>query len=52
VTDFKEARCRQFDEGVCSRDGFCNFMHSKSVSNELRKYLLEIIRCPQKKFLT
>ena len=41
VTDFKEARCRQFDEGVCSRDGFCNFMHSKSISNELRKYLLD-----------
>jgi splicing factor U2AF subunit len=39
VTDFREARCRQFDEGVCSRDGFCNFMHAKSISNELRKHL-------------
>jgi len=39
VTDFREARCRQFDEGVCSRDGFCNFMHAKAVSSELRKHL-------------
>ena len=27
VTDFREARCRQFEMGECSRGGFCNFMH-------------------------
>mmetsp|Transcript_31534 Transcript_31534/g.36786 ORF Transcript_31534/g.36786 Transcript_31534/m.36786 type:complete len:295 (+) Transcript_31534:68-952(+) len=31
VTDFREARCRDFDEEVCSRGGFCNFMHAKPV---------------------
>ena len=23
VTDFKEARCRQFEESTCSRGGYC-----------------------------
>ena len=32
VTDFREARCRQFDMGECGRGGFCNFMHLKKVS--------------------
>ncbi len=27
VTDFREARCRDFDEETCGRGGFCNFMH-------------------------
>ena len=31
VTDFREARCRDYDEGHCSRGGFCNFMHVKPV---------------------
>jgi splicing factor U2AF 35 kDa subunit len=31
VTDFREARCRDFDEGNCSRAGFCNFLHVKPV---------------------
>lgn len=31
VVDFREARCRDFDEDVCSRGGFCNFMHVKPV---------------------
>ena len=31
VTDFREARCRDFDEDVCSRGGFCNFLHAKPV---------------------
>lgn len=31
VTDFREARCRDFDEDTCSRGGFCNFMHIKPV---------------------
>mmetsp|Transcript_23163 Transcript_23163/g.36209 ORF Transcript_23163/g.36209 Transcript_23163/m.36209 type:complete len:252 (-) Transcript_23163:6992-7747(-) len=31
VTDFLEARCRDFDEDSCRRGGFCNFMHIKPV---------------------
>eukprot|EP00560_Eucampia_antarctica_P008390 CAMPEP_0197825920 /NCGR_PEP_ID=MMETSP1437-20131217/2948_1 /TAXON_ID=49252 ORGANISM="Eucampia antarctica, Strain CCMP1452" /NCGR_SAMPLE_ID=MMETSP1437 /ASSEMBLY_ACC=CAM_ASM_001096 /LENGTH=310 /DNA_ID=CAMNT_0043426137 /DNA_START=41 /DNA_END=974 /DNA_ORIENTATION=+ len=31
VTDFREARCRDFDEETCSRGGFCNFMHIKPI---------------------
>ena len=41
VTDFSEARCRQFDEDVCDRGPFCNFMHVRSPCNALRKYLKE-----------
>lgn len=41
VTDFSEARCRQFDEGECTRGGYCNFMHLKHVSRHLRKILRE-----------
>jgi len=31
VTDFREARCRDFDEEACSRGGFCNFLHAKPI---------------------
>lgn len=31
VTDFSEARCRDFDEEQCARAGYCNFLHSKPV---------------------
>ena len=31
VTDFVEARCRDYDEGMCDRGGFCNFLHAKPV---------------------
>ena len=31
VFDFRDARCRDFDEGECSRGGFCNFMHIKPI---------------------
>ena len=31
VTDFREARCRDFDEEACKRGGFCNFLHAKPV---------------------
>lgn len=37
VTDFREARCRQYDEGVCDRGGYCNFMHMKRVPRHLRR---------------
>jgi len=39
VTDFREARCRQFDETNCGRGGYCNFMHMKKTSPHLRKVL-------------
>jgi splicing factor U2AF subunit len=42
VTDFREARCRQFDEGTCGRGGFCNFMHVREPSRELRKHLEKV----------
>lgn len=39
VTDFREARCRDFDEGTCSRSGFCNFLHCKPVPDALIRSL-------------
>lgn len=35
VTDFRESRCRQFDDGTCTRGGYCNFMHIRSIPNDL-----------------
>eukprot|EP01098_Paradermamoeba_levis_P004135 TRINITY_DN1797_c0_g1_i3.p1 TRINITY_DN1797_c0_g1~~TRINITY_DN1797_c0_g1_i3.p1 ORF type:complete len:300 (+),score=48.43 TRINITY_DN1797_c0_g1_i3:493-1392(+) len=39
VTDFREARCRQYDLGECQRGGYCNFMHLKKVNRSLYKKL-------------
>ncbi|XP_020609659.1 splicing factor U2AF 35 kDa subunit-like isoform X4 [Orbicella faveolata] len=39
VTDFREACCRQYEMGECSRGGFCNFMHMRPISRELRREL-------------
>ncbi|XP_029598873.1 splicing factor U2AF 35 kDa subunit [Oncorhynchus nerka] len=39
VTDFREACCRQYEMGECTRGGFCNFMHLKPISRELRRDL-------------
>jgi len=39
VTDFREACCRQYEMGECTRSGFCNFMHLRPISRELRKEL-------------
>lgn len=39
VTDFKEARCRQYDEGNCDRGPYCNFMHVREPSRDLCDYL-------------
>lgn len=41
VTDFREARCRDYDEGGCSRGGFCNFMHIKPVPMALIRSMEE-----------
>jgi splicing factor U2AF 35 kDa subunit len=40
VTEFREARCRQFDESHCSRGAFCNFMHLKAVPKDIVKDLM------------
>ncbi|KAL8484412.1 hypothetical protein ACS0TY_026910 [Phlomoides rotata] len=39
VTDFREATCRQYEEDACNRGGYCNFMHLKRISRELRRQL-------------
>ncbi|XP_027159473.1 splicing factor U2af small subunit B-like isoform X2 [Coffea eugenioides] len=39
VTDFREATCRQYEENTCNRGGYCNFMHLKRISRELRRQL-------------
>ncbi|KAI8808791.1 hypothetical protein BJ742DRAFT_807643 [Cladochytrium replicatum] len=44
VTDFREACCRQYENAECTRGGFCNFMHLKMVSRQLRKELYEAQR--------
>lgn len=41
VTEFREARCRQYDMGECNRGGFCNFMHLKKISPELERELFK-----------
>lgn len=35
VTDFREACCRQNENGECNRGGFCNFMHLRLATKEL-----------------
>ncbi|VDN14925.1 unnamed protein product [Dibothriocephalus latus] len=39
VSDFREACCRQYELGECTRGGFCNFMHLKPISRELCRTL-------------
>lgn len=39
VTDFREACCRQNENGECNRGGFCNFMHLRLASKELVRQL-------------
>ncbi|KAF3795395.1 Splicing factor U2af small subunit A [Nymphaea thermarum] len=39
VTDFREATCRQYEENTCNRGGYCNFMHLKKISRDLRRQL-------------
>ncbi|KAF5727504.1 Zinc finger C-x8-C-x5-C-x3-H type family protein [Tripterygium wilfordii] len=39
VTDFREATCRQYEENACNRGGYCNFMHLKRISRDLRRQL-------------
>ncbi|KAF8403214.1 hypothetical protein HHK36_011313 [Tetracentron sinense] len=39
VTDFDEARCRQYRAKQCKRVGHCNLMHLKTISWEFRRHL-------------
>jgi len=39
VTDFREGRCRQFDEHNCLRGGYCNFLHLKQTPKFAKHYL-------------
>lgn len=41
VTDFKDSRCRQYDDGKCTRGAFCNFMHLKPISSKFKNLLYE-----------
>ena len=40
VTEFKGSCCRQYEMGQCNRGGYCNFMHFKYPTVELKKELL------------
>jgi len=44
VTDFREACCRQYEMGECTRGGFCNFMHLKLAGRSLKRELFEAQR--------
>ncbi|KAM0939662.1 putative transcription factor C3H family [Dioscorea sansibarensis] len=44
VTDFREATCRQYEENSCDRGGYCNFMHLKMISSDLRRHLIRRYR--------
>ncbi len=39
VTDFGEAKCRQYIEGQCERGGYCNFIHPKHIDKKLKREL-------------
>ena len=39
VLNFKECRCRNYEEDRCERGGFCNFLHLKHVSSRIEKLL-------------
>lgn len=42
VSDFREARCRQYDEGTCQRGPYCNFIHVREPCRDLRRHLLNL----------
>ena len=39
VTDFGEAKCRQYIEGQCESGGYCNFIHPKHIDKKLKREL-------------
>jgi splicing factor U2AF subunit len=42
------ACCRQYENGECTRGGFCNFMHLKHPSREFRRELMVAQRLSMK----
>eukprot|EP01091_Cochliopodium_minus_P009540 TRINITY_DN236_c0_g1_i5.p1 TRINITY_DN236_c0_g1~~TRINITY_DN236_c0_g1_i5.p1 ORF type:complete len:541 (-),score=183.15 TRINITY_DN236_c0_g1_i5:81-1703(-) len=40
VTNFREAKCRQFEKQGCNRGGFCNFMHMRPIDRSLKNELI------------
>ena len=41
VINFRECRCRNYEEDKCERGGFCNFLHLKHVSHSLIGSLMD-----------
>ncbi len=48
VVDFHEARCRNFDEGECTRP-FCNFIHAKTVSKRVKQEMKDAAKMFRRK---
>ncbi|XP_055372960.1 splicing factor U2af 38 kDa subunit-like [Condylostylus longicornis] len=44
VEDFQDACCRQYEVRNCRRNRFCNFLHVKRISSELKRYLYRPLR--------
>lgn len=40
VTEFRESCCKQHEVGKCERGGYCNFMHFKKPTRQLKDELL------------
>ena len=41
VTDFLNAKCKQYIDGSCKRGGYCNYMHVKPLSKSFKKELFQ-----------
>lgn len=39
VTDFLNAKCKQYIDGSCKRGGYCNYMHIKPLSKSFKRDL-------------
>ncbi|KAL8092515.1 splicing factor U2af small subunit B-like isoform X2 [Apium graveolens] len=46
VTDFREATCRQYEENICNRGGYCNFMHLKKIGRYRSRHSRSRSRSP------
>ena len=51
VTDFREAKCRQYHEGSCERGGYCNFIHPKFLTKDFVKDLFDQMYKEHPKYL-
>jgi splicing factor U2AF 35 kDa subunit len=39
LSDFREAKCKQFEENECARGAFCNFLHFKHIPRAVTRKL-------------